>query len=151
MTQQPLKPPIDVLKISHANMQSYLSDTGATHVVSSSDSRSVDCSHPIFEEDEDETSSEPVEAITPTSDHHGHEFHHHVGSLGSNAGASLAVSPMKLSLSTFLQPRRQALHIRLWLHKIIMSLLRPFAKSGIASQEIGCEIPEVALPTLELA
>lgn len=62
----------------------------------------MDCSNPIFEEDEDdnETSSEPVEAVTPTSDHHSHDnfdqhHHHHVGSTGSTTEVSAAISPMK--------------------------------------------------------
>lgn len=92
-------PAIDALSISRPIAQPYLSATGT-----SSDPRSVDCSDPIFEEDEDdnETGSEPVEAVTPTSDHHSHDDfqHHHIGSMGSNIGVSAAVSPMKPLVET---------------------------------------------------
>ena len=91
---RPLMPSIDASRTSHPSPQTYIAASGA-----SSDPRSVDCSDPIFEEDEDdnETSSEPVEAVTPTSDHHSHDDfqHHYVGSMGSYNGVSAALSPMK--------------------------------------------------------
>lgn len=105
MTQpQQLMPSLAALKISHANAQPYPSNNATTtHVVNPSpDSHMVDCSDPILEEDEEnETSSEPVEAITPTSDHHPHDFDHHVGSLGgNNNGIPAVVTPMKPLIGT---------------------------------------------------
>lgn len=94
MSQQPLIPSIDALSVSHPQGQAYIAAAGVPL-----DPRPIDCSAPIFEEDEDdnETSSEPVEAVTPTSDHHPHDaFHpHHVGSMESNTGESATMSPMK--------------------------------------------------------
>ena len=46
-------------------------------VTTSSDLGLADGRVPIPEEDEDTTSSEAVEPVTPTSDSHSHEFHHH--------------------------------------------------------------------------
>ncbi|KAI9832170.1 MAG: hypothetical protein M1819_004521 [Sarea resinae] len=43
---------------------------------SSPDARPIDCKDAILEEDEDETGSETVEPITPTSDLHPHAFPH---------------------------------------------------------------------------
>lgn len=44
---------------------------------STADSRAIDAHGPILEEDEDETSSELTEAVTPTSDSHPPTFGHH--------------------------------------------------------------------------
>lgn len=70
---------------------------GASVEVDSShlrDSRAIDCQPPIPEEDEsNETASEPIEPITPTSDTHPHPFQHENGHL--DAGASIPSADMK--------------------------------------------------------
>ena len=50
------------------------------------DARLLDSTAPILEEEEDETSSEPAEAITPTSDSHPHSFAHHDGVSDAKSG-----------------------------------------------------------------
>lgn len=58
------------------------------------DSRAIDCQAPIPEEDEsNETASESIEPVTPTSDTHSHPFHHDDGHL--DTGASIPQPEMK--------------------------------------------------------
>ena len=54
----------------------------------------------IPEEEEDESSSEPVEAITPTNDTYPHDFKHHDGFPEANGGAlpsTLALKPLAIN------------------------------------------------------
>ena len=68
-----------------------------------SDPRGNAAHDPIPEEDEDETSSEPTEAITPTSDQHPHPFKHHdvVSEFHGGAIAHSIVSQQPISLNKF--------------------------------------------------
>ncbi|KAL9117003.1 MAG: hypothetical protein Q9187_006465, partial [Circinaria calcarea] len=60
--------------------------------------RHIDTDHAILEEEEDETSSEPAEAITPTTDSHPPAFTHFDGPMDHhhhNAVSQSSASPMK--------------------------------------------------------
>jgi hypothetical protein len=71
------------------------------HPSNGSDPRGGGPHDPIPEEEEDETSSEPAEAITPTSDSHPHPFRHHEGvsEINGTALAHSVVSHKLLSLN----------------------------------------------------
>lgn len=79
-----------------------LSVPSLLHSSNVSDPRGGGAHDPIPEEDEDETSSEPTEAITPINDSHPHPFRHHEG-VSKISGDGLVhgvVSQPPLSLNT---------------------------------------------------
>lgn len=81
---------------AHSTVPSLLHSTAVT------DPRGSGSHDPIPEEDEDETSSEPTEAITPVSDSHPHPFRHHEG-VSDISGSGLAhtvVSQKPLGVNT---------------------------------------------------
>lgn len=87
---------------SHAPTEmSYAPHPYFSHPPEPSDLRVVDAHDPIPEEDEDETSSEPTEAVTPISDSHPHHFRHHDDVSDVN-GSSLTNStvPQKLLMTS---------------------------------------------------
>ena len=74
--------------LSTSSTSSSVSESSNRPSSSILDGNHVDCHTPIPEEYEDETSSEAVEPVTPTSDTHSHDFDHHkAGMLEPNGDA----------------------------------------------------------------
>ena len=92
-----ISPAASSIESTHSTIPSLL------HPSIVSDPRGSAAHDPIPEEDEDETSSEPTEAITPTSDQHAHPFKHHdAGSELHGGGMSHSiVSQHPISLNKF--------------------------------------------------
>ena len=88
-------PPLETMKIS-TDARSPLSATSSSHASALPDIPHVDAQESIPEEDEDETSSEPTEAITPTSDSHPHAFQDHDGLSDVHKGSyASTITPSK--------------------------------------------------------
>lgn len=92
-----ISPPESSIDPTHSTVPSLL------HPSIVSDPRASGTHEPIPEEDEDETSSEPTEAITPISDQHSHPFRHHeaVSEFHGSGIAQSVVSQQPISLNKF--------------------------------------------------
>lgn len=100
-----LVPKVEALQISlpESSIDPALSSVPSLlHSSNVSDPRSGGAHDPIPEEDEDGTSSEPTEAITPINDPHPHPFRYHesVSKISDDALAHGVVSQQPLSLNT---------------------------------------------------
>lgn len=92
-----IAPPESSIDPAHSTVPSLL------HPSIVSDPRGSGAHDPIPEEDEDETSSEPTEAITPISDSHHHPFRHHeaVPEINGSGIAHSVISQQPMSMNKF--------------------------------------------------